>query len=37
MSATSNTVSDDNTNAWDVVTYHVLVKKREQPEAERHR
>jgi hypothetical protein len=24
-------------NAWDVVTYHVLVKKREQGEAERHR
>ena len=24
-------------NAWDVVTYHVLVKRREQGEAERHR
>jgi hypothetical protein len=24
-------------NAWDAVTYHVLVKKREQGEAERHR
>jgi hypothetical protein len=23
-------------NAWDAVTYLVLVKKREQPEAERH-
>src|SRR6266446_2675741 len=23
-------------NAWDAVTYHVLVKKREQGEAERH-
>jgi hypothetical protein len=24
-------------NAWDAVTYHVFVKKREQREAERHR
>jgi hypothetical protein len=23
-------------NAWDAITYHVFVKKREQREAERH-
>ncbi len=24
-------------NAWDIVTYHVFVRRREQKEAERHR